>query len=138
MNVSGKSVDMAKKVIAKAAPEVVEAVTKGDLAVSRAARIADLPMEQQVAALDAAPTTRTKRERLDLWLCLVDGDPLMVSEVAMPIVGDKPLTGYFVFLEQEGAINEGLTRFTDSDGTVTRDVTAQTVAEFLKEAAGLS
>lgn len=73
-----------------------------------------------------------------MWLCLVDGDPLQVADVAKPTVGvDEPLTGFFAFLGQEDAIDEGHRRFTDSDGTVTRDVTAQTVAEFFKEAAGL-
>lgn len=132
MNVCGKSVDMAKKVIAKAAPEVVEAVTKGDLAVSRAAKIADLPKEQQVAALEAAPTTRTKRERLDLWLCLVDDDPMEIAEVAVnKLDPTNKLTGCFVFSTQGDALAEGEKHYDPES------VRAVTVAEFLKEAAGL-
>jgi hypothetical protein len=61
----------------------------------------------------------------------------MVRDVATPIVGDKPLTGYFVFSEEDEATGEGLARFTDSNGTVTRDVSAQAVADFLRESAGL-
>jgi hypothetical protein len=132
LNVSGKTVDMAKKVIAKAAPEIVEAVTKGDLAVSRAAKIADLPKEQQVAALEAAPTTRTKRERLDLWLCLVDDDPMEIKEVAVnKLDPTNPLTGCFVFSTQGDALAEGEKHYDPES------VRAVTVAEFLKEAAGL-
>lgn len=132
LNVSGKTVDMAKKVIAKAAPEVVEAVTKGDLAVSRAAKIADLPKEQQVAALDAAPTTRAKRERLDLWLCLVDDDPMEIAEVAVnKLDPTNKLTGCFVFSTQGDALAEGEKHYDPES------VRAVTVAEFLKEAAGL-
>ena len=43
VGVSGKSVDQAKKVQAKGTPELNEAVTSGKVAVSRAAKIADLP-----------------------------------------------------------------------------------------------
>lgn len=132
MNVSGKTVDMAKKVIAKAAPEVVEAVTNGSLAVSRAAKIADLPKEQQVAALDVAPTTRTKRERLDLWLCLIDDDPMEVAEVAVnKLDPEVPLTGCFLFTTEGDAIAEGEKHYDPES------VRAVTVAEFLRSAAGL-
>lgn len=47
MNVSGKAVDMAAKVHAKAVPEIIDAVDRGDLAVSAAALVADLPEDKQ-------------------------------------------------------------------------------------------
>lgn len=47
MNVSGKAVDMAAKVHAKAVPEIIEAVDRGELAVSAAALVADLPEDKQ-------------------------------------------------------------------------------------------
>lgn len=47
MNVSGKAVDMAAKVHAKAVAEIIEAVDRGDLAVSAAALVADLPEDKQ-------------------------------------------------------------------------------------------
>jgi ParB-like chromosome segregation protein Spo0J len=47
MNVSGKVVDMAAKVHAKAVPEIVEAVDRGEVAVSAAALVADLPADKQ-------------------------------------------------------------------------------------------
>lgn len=132
LNVSGRSVDMAKKVIAKAAPEVVEAVTKGNLAVSKAAKIAELPMEQQLAELEFAPTSRTKRERLDLWLCLVDDDPMEIAEVAVnKLDPTNKLTGCFVFSTEGDALAEGEKHYDPES------VRAVTVAEFLKEAAGL-
>ena len=132
LNVSGKSVDMAKKVIAKAAPEVVEAVTKGNLAVSKAAKIAELPKEQQLAELESAPTSRAKRVRADLWLCLIDDDPMEIKEVATnKLDSTTPLTGYFVFASEGDALAEGEKHY-DPD-----DVRAVTVAEFLRESAGL-
>lgn len=132
LNVSGKSVDMAKKVIAKAAPEVVEAVTMGNLAVSRAATIADLPKEEQVAALEAAPTSRAKRVRADLWLCLIGDDPMEVKEVATnKLDPTATLTGYFVFASEGDALAEGEKHYDPED------VRAVTVAEFLRESAGL-
>jgi ParB-like chromosome segregation protein Spo0J len=51
LNVSTGSVDSAKKVIAKAQPEVVKAVEQGNLAVSAAARIAEHPPEVQRQAV---------------------------------------------------------------------------------------
>lgn len=53
-SVTGETVDRAAKVIAKGAPEVVKAVDSGVLAVRTAARIADLPKEEQPAAVAAA------------------------------------------------------------------------------------
>ncbi len=55
MNVSGKVVDMAAKVHAKAVPEIVEAVDRGEVAVSAAALVADLPADKQKAIAAEGP-----------------------------------------------------------------------------------
>lgn len=55
MNVSGKVVDMAAKVHAKAVPEIVEAVERGEVAVSAAALVADLPVDKQKAIAAEGP-----------------------------------------------------------------------------------
>jgi hypothetical protein len=49
--VSPRSVESASKVKARGAPALVEAVRTGNVAVSAAAEVADLPEEEQVAAL---------------------------------------------------------------------------------------
>jgi len=55
MNVSGKAVDMAAKVHAKAIPEIIDAVDRGELAVSAAAIVADMPAEEQRAISKEGP-----------------------------------------------------------------------------------
>lgn len=57
LNVSERSVKAAKKVAAKAAPEIVEAVQQGKIAVSDAAKIADRPPEEQRAIMEKAQET---------------------------------------------------------------------------------
>jgi ParB-like chromosome segregation protein Spo0J len=47
LGVSGKSVDMAVKVLTDAVPEIISAVESGELAVSAAAVVADMPHDQQ-------------------------------------------------------------------------------------------
>lgn len=47
VGVSGKSVDFASKVIKNGAPELVQAVEQGKIAVSTAAAITQLPKEEQ-------------------------------------------------------------------------------------------
>lgn len=54
MNVGRRSVQRATQVQEKGLPEVVEAVEKGEIAVSAAVEIAKLPQEQQPAALEKA------------------------------------------------------------------------------------
>jgi ParB-like chromosome segregation protein Spo0J len=55
MNVSGKSVDMAEKVHAKAIPEITAAVDRGEVAVSAAAIVADMPAEEQKQLASKGP-----------------------------------------------------------------------------------
>lgn len=52
-NVSGKSVDRAATVLFKGVPELAEAVDSGDVAVSLAAKVADLPKPEQKKAVKA-------------------------------------------------------------------------------------
>jgi len=53
VGISGKLVDAAEKVTKKGSPELQAAVVKGDVSVSRAAKIADAPPAEQVAMIDA-------------------------------------------------------------------------------------
>ncbi len=132
MNVSGRSVESAKQVKEKAVPEVIDKVMRGDLAVSKAAKIAELPMERQLAELESAPPSRAKRVRVDLWLCLIGDDPMEIKEVATnKLDPTTPLTGYFVFASKGDAMAEGEKHYDPED------VRAVTVAEFLRESAGL-
>ncbi|MBR0871168.1 hypothetical protein JQ633_12420 [Bradyrhizobium tropiciagri] len=55
LNVSHRSVKTAAKVQREAIPEVVEAVDRGEVAVSAAAEIAERPAEEQKAILEALP-----------------------------------------------------------------------------------
>lgn len=74
LNVSHRSVKTAAKVQREAIPEVVEAVEKGELAVSAAAEIAALPIEEQKAIIAAA-------------------DPKAVKEVAKKQRAEKQAAG---------------------------------------------
>lgn len=65
VGVSGKLVDAAKKVVEAGIPELSEAVTAGKVAVSRAAKIADLPPAEQLEAIENPPE-RTKRPAKEL------------------------------------------------------------------------
>jgi ParB-like chromosome segregation protein Spo0J len=53
VGVSGKLVDAAEKVTKKGTPELQAAVVKGDVSVSRAAKIAEQPAEKQSSMIDA-------------------------------------------------------------------------------------
>lgn len=55
LNVSERSVKAARKVREDGAPALVEAVEKGDAAVSAAAEVAKLPVEEQQAVVEAGP-----------------------------------------------------------------------------------
>lgn len=59
-DVSPRAVARAKKVLAKAVPEVVEAVRSGDVAVSVAAAVADLPADEQREVAAAGPEALKK------------------------------------------------------------------------------
>lgn len=61
MNVSEKSVDRAAKVQKQGGKVLQEAVTAGDVSVSKAARIADLPKSQQPAAVKQAKAPRPRK-----------------------------------------------------------------------------
>lgn len=55
MNVSPRSVDRAREVVASAAPEIIAKVDRGELAVSAAAEIARQPVERQREIADWSP-----------------------------------------------------------------------------------
>lgn len=61
LNVSPRTVGNAKRVLDKGSPELVAAVERGDLAVSAAAEIAKLPVEQQSEAIVAPKATKTPK-----------------------------------------------------------------------------
>lgn len=62
VGVSGRSVDHASKVIAKGTPELKAAVTSGKMAVSAAAKVADLPAEKQREAIREVPSPPAKKK----------------------------------------------------------------------------
>lgn len=132
LNVSGKSVDMATKVIKQAAPEVVKAVESGKLAVSKAATIAELPQERQLAALEAAPrSTRTKgKKSLELWFAIVNGGPIELHEIAINKSDpDEELSGFAVWLSSGEALEEASRHFDPED------VEVMSASDYLKELA---
>lgn len=103
--------------------EVIQAAAQVDAAPAEVARQLRAPHE---------PPAKLKRERLDLWLCLIDDDPMEIAEVAVnKLDPTNKLTGCFVFSAQGDAITEGEKHYDPES------VRAVTVAEFLKEAAGL-
>jgi N6-adenosine-specific RNA methylase IME4 len=57
LNVSRRTVQAAAKVVANAAPEIVEAVQQGRIAVSDAAKIASRPQDEQRAIMEKAQDT---------------------------------------------------------------------------------
>jgi ParB-like chromosome segregation protein Spo0J len=60
LGVSGKSVDRAAKVLAKAVPEIIEAVDQGKIAVDAAAKVADMPPEVQREVAKSPETARSR------------------------------------------------------------------------------
>ncbi len=93
LNVGRRSVQRAATVQEKGAPELVDAVVKGDIAVSVAASIASLPLEEQRAILAAADPKAVKaiakanrqvkategRERRLANMCKPDTVPLLAG-----------------------------------------------------------
>lgn len=63
MQVSGRTVDEAAKVLAHAAPEVVQKVRSGDMALNEAKKVVQLNPEAQRRVADA-PTKQARREAL--------------------------------------------------------------------------
>lgn len=76
VNVSGKLVDAADKVIKSGSDELKDAVTSGKVAVTKAAKIAELPAVEQPEAIAEAITsprkTRTEKERIEEALSAFD------------------------------------------------------------------
>lgn len=62
-NVSRDSVKRASKVQEKGTPELQNAVIDGQVSVSKAAKLADLPPEQQVAEVEAAKAPKAKKPK---------------------------------------------------------------------------
>lgn len=62
-NVSRDSVKRASKVQEKGTPELQNAVIDGQVSVSKAAKLADLPPEQQVAEVEAAKAPKPKKPK---------------------------------------------------------------------------
>lgn len=132
LNVSGKSVDMASKVIKKASPEVVKAVETGKLAVSKAAKIADLPKDQQVAAMEAAPRSRSEKPKksLELWFAIVHGGPIELIEIAMSKSDPhQELTGFAVWLSADEAMAEASKHYDPED------IEVMSASDYLRELA---
>jgi len=75
LNVHRASVQRARIVQDKAAPALVKRVDAGEVAVSVAAKIAELPMEEQTRLVDADEATLRgavqKMERANLWTGLI-------------------------------------------------------------------
>lgn len=61
LQVSRRSVQDAKAVLRDAAPEVVAAVERGDLAVSAAAKVATRPAEEQVAIVERLDAAKAEK-----------------------------------------------------------------------------
>jgi hypothetical protein len=76
VNVSGRSVELASKVIRDGDPELVDAVDRGDVAVSAAATVARLPKDEQKKAVrDRKVRETAKRVRAQKPAPLVTLDP---------------------------------------------------------------
>jgi hypothetical protein len=77
MQVSPRSVTAARAVRDKGVPELVEAVERGDAAVSRAAKIAELPQEEQAEAVKALTQPKGKDKR--------PKEPVAADAAAVPL-----------------------------------------------------
>ena len=63
LSVGERSVKRARKVIDKGTPELQDAVRDGTVAVSRAAKLADKPPDEQVAEVEAAKAPKPKKPK---------------------------------------------------------------------------
>jgi hypothetical protein len=84
MKVSTRTVASASKVLKKGAPELLAAVHRGNVPVSKGADIADLPHEEQAAAIESA---MIRRESLDLAPELAE----VVEQMKLPKAAVKRL-----------------------------------------------
>lgn len=108
LQVSGKTVDMATKVIEKAVPEVVQAVDRGELAVSRAAKIAELPQDQQAAAIEK-PAER--KRNVELFALVRSNGPVTPKDLGCNQDSLGPSKGLIVFRSYDDALDEGAAYF---------------------------
>ena len=103
MKVSGKLVSMAETVQAKAIPKIVAAVESGDLTVSAAAAVADLPQNEQstIMAAGGAPAVReaacmirrsAKRGRSVVTEQTTPALPVPEQSSPLPAPTEEPLT----------------------------------------------
>jgi N6-adenosine-specific RNA methylase IME4/ParB-like chromosome segregation protein Spo0J len=104
LNVSVPSLKRAKQVIDRGAPELVQAVERGDVAVSTAADIADLELEEQreVVArgekeiLQAAKQIRARKqevrrqERVEKLVEISRGNTELAADVTYPVIYADP------------------------------------------------
>jgi hypothetical protein len=74
--VSERTIRQAKAVQTKAAPEVQAAVKRGDIGFPKAAAIANLPAEQQAAALNKPAPKQPKKEAEEVDYCGPSDDEL--------------------------------------------------------------
>lgn len=86
LNVSGKSVSDAKAVLKRGSPELISAVERGDVAVSKAAKVArNTPKSEQLKAAKAKPAKPTQEPRKQARTSRVvlpnDPSPAEVAEV---------------------------------------------------------
>jgi hypothetical protein len=123
LQVSGKTVDMATKVIEKAIPEVVAAVDGGRIAVSRAAKIAELPREQQAQAITQPAPVKAPPEVYLLWC---PGGPVTLGDIAQNAVEADSAPGFIAYLGREQALSQGANYYDPED------IEALTVGEFLR------
>lgn len=70
MDVAPRTVDHGSKVLERGTPELVDAVKRGEIAVSKAAKIAELPKEQQKRAVAGGKkaTARAGKKKQRYWV----------------------------------------------------------------------
>jgi ParB-like chromosome segregation protein Spo0J len=116
VGVSGKLADAAKKVRAKGTPELQQAVESGEVAVTAAALVADLPKEKQTeivasdAVKDAASDIREEKRRAAaaakgadeqaVKALLSAANPLCVIEKAITKFNQEQLTSLYLRCEE--------------------------------------
>jgi hypothetical protein len=95
VGVSGRSVQTAKRVLERGAPELVAAVDSGSIAVSAAATLADAPHEEQVRAVAggrkavAAVVKKTKTRTVDVRALTITAPEGRFQDTAIHVVIEK-------------------------------------------------